>query len=567
MNLKNDIRKCFDVKGNLSFKKISKDLLNEIIKETSFLDEYNAKPQERIYCILNDIKEIIKCPITNKKLRYSPQNKKYNNSFNYSQKNKVVKNKFNYTEKNKRSSDELKQKYLNSDYSLMSKEECSEFFHKHSTQDNVSFSISRLLKYPNFACSVFYYTSFITLDDFSISERVYCIEHNIQSTPTDDENNHLPFINRKKGYSKYASRKDMHEKQMIAISSQIEEKFEILSFIKDQNTTTTSRVEVKCKQCEHIFKPLFKNKLWSVIYCPNCNGHSGRSREENEVVDFLKTLGIDNIILNDRTMLNGHELDIYLPDHSLAIEYNGILWHSFGTTFPNNAEEELYKKHKHLKKYEQCLERGISLITIFDNEWKLKKDVIKSILSNKLKKTSNKIYARKCKYGEVGLDIAKKFLDVNHRQGSCKFTKAIGLYYNNELVSLMCFGNRKITRGASTYELIRFCNLLNTQVIGGASKILKHSNIKKFISYCDLRYSNGELYKKLNMKLISKSKPNYYYTSDNIVLLHRMNFQKHTLIKTASDKEKTERELMYERGYRRIYDCGNLVFLYDADTF
>jgi hypothetical protein len=123
----------------------------------------------------------------------------------------------------------------------------------------------------------------------------------------------------------------------------------------------------------------------------------------------------------------------------------------------------------------------------------------------------------------------------------------------------MCFGKRKLTRGKCEYELIRFCNKLNTSVIGGASKILKNSNVDNFISYCDLRYSNGNLYKSLGMDLLRTTTPNYYYVK-HLTLYHRMNFQKHKI--SFDSDTRTEREIMYSNGYRRIYDCGNLVFSY-----
>jgi hypothetical protein len=124
----------------------------------------------------------------------------------------------------------------------------------------------------------------------------------------------------------------------------------------------------------------------------------------------------------------------------------------------------------------------------------------------------------------------------------------------------MCFGKRKITRGEVKYELLRFCNKIGYSVIGGASKLLKNSNVRECISYCDLRYSNGNLYNKLGMKLINQSKPNYYYTKNNIDLLHRANFQKHKIINEPTSL--TETDIMYDNGYRKIYDCGNLVYHY-----
>jgi hypothetical protein len=281
---------------------------------------------------------------------------------------------------------------------------------------------------------------------------------------------------------------------------------------------------------------------------------------EDEMIDFIKELGIINIESNNRTILNGFELDIYLPDQKIAIEMCGVLWHSFGTTFPNNSHKEKIEKTKHLEKYNKCKNLGISLITIFDNEWMINRDIVKSIIANKLGKTKNKIFARKCVFKEISKDESLIFLEKNHIQGKCKYSKSYGLYYHNEIVSMMSFGNRKLGRGNAQYELVRFCNKLNTSVIGGASKILKNSKIYSFISYCDLRYSSGGLYNTLGMNLIRTSPPNYFYTLDKINLQHRMNFQKHKI--SSPGDNRTEWEIMYDKGYRRIYDCGNLVFAY-----
>jgi hypothetical protein len=100
---------------------------------------------------------------------------------------------------------------------------------------------------------------------------------------------------------------------------------------------------------------------------------------------------------------------------------------------------------------------------------------------------------------------------------------------------------------------------MNTSVVGGASKILKNSKVNDFISYCDLRYSNGNLYEALGMKLLRTTAPNYYYVK-HLTMYHRMNFQKHKISKVGDTR--TEKEIMYSNGYRRIYDCGNLVFEY-----
>lgn len=109
-------------------------------------------------------------------------------------------------------------------------------------------------------------------------------------------------------------------------------------------------------------------------------------------------------------------------------------------------------------------------------------------------------------------------------------------------------------------ELLRFCSKKGLNIVGGASKIIKNSGEKDFISYCDVRYGTGNLYHELGMTLLRHSKPNYYYTLNKVDLIHRSNFQKHKI--THKDDTRTEREIMYGNGYRRIYDCGNLVFEY-----
>ena len=127
---------------------------------------------------------------------------------------------------------------------------------------------------------------------------------------------------------------------------------------------------------------------------------------------------------------------------------------------------------------------GIRLVHIFEDEWYFKQEIVKSMISNILGKTKRKIYARKCKIKEVGRFEKKLFLDKNHIQGDVVTNINIGLYYEGELVSLMCFGKRRVNLGKKTtnegeYELLRFCNLLNTSVIGGASKLFKY-----FIDIC-----------------------------------------------------------------------------------
>lgn len=560
INLKRDIANCFDVRGNISFKKIKVDLLDRIVKHTEFLDEYEPKIQERIYCILNDINTVQICPLTNKKLRFSPQTKEYSKSKEYSYANRIIKNPADHKKRNEALLREVQEMYENSDYNLLSMDDCVKIFQLLTPEKNSRINSPIAKNNIDFVCSVFHYTSFMDNLELNISERIYCIQNKITQYPVDSNGLRLKYINIVEGYSRFSSRKASYDYHLQKAKDHISDRFILHEFLKKENNGTTHRINVTCKKCDLNFSPFFINGLWKNIYCPGCEGVVGRSRMEDDVVNYIKSLGISNIETNNRQILNGFELDIYLPDHNLAIELCGILWHSFGKTFPNNVFKEKSDKHKHFKKYNNCKKLNISLLTIFENEWLCKQDIVKSILSNKLGKSDNRIFARKCQFKEVEKANGVTFLEENHIQGKCKYSKSYGLYYNDELVSIMCFGKRKMGRGCSQYELVRFCNKLGSSIIGGASKIIKNANIGDFISYCDLRYSDGDLYRTLGMNLIRTSPPNYFYTLDKINLQNRMNFQKHIIAPHGDSR--TEWEIMYDNGYRRIYDCGNLVFKY-----
>jgi hypothetical protein len=291
--------------------------------------------------------------------------------------------------------------------------------------------------------------------------------------------------------------------------------------------------------------------------CSICNpiGIKSISGGEKEIVEYIKSLNI-KIEENNTSILKGKELDIYVPSHNLAIEYNGLYWHS-----------ELYKDSQyHLNKTELCEVKGIKLIQIFEDEWLHKKDIVKSRIKNILGLIDNKIYARKCQVKEVNSTESKEFLHKNHIQGISKSKIKLGLYYNDELVSLMTFGlGRVIMSGKSNeWELLRFCNKLNTNVVGGASKLLKYfiENYKpnRIISYADRRWGIGDLYNKLGFEFVHNSKPNYWYINTNI-REYRFKYRKSELIRFGYDSNKSEREIMFELKKYRIYDCGNKKYI------
>ena len=292
--------------------------------------------------------------------------------------------------------------------------------------------------------------------------------------------------------------------------------------------------------------------------CTICNPvNELRSIKENEICLFLDSINIP-YIRNDRGILNGQELDIYIPTHNLAIEFNGLYYHS--TIFKD--------KNYHLNKTEICEKNNVRLIQIFEDEWMFKQEHVKSRLKSLLGLSDVRIYGRKCELKYVDVKTKTTFLNQNHIQGCVGSSVNIGLYHNNILVSLMTFGQKRRSMGNKNiinneYELLRFCNKLNHNVIGGASKLLKKFisdyNPTQIISYADRRWSVGNLYQKIGFDFVKKTEPNYFYVK-NKKREYRFKYRKDILVKEGFDVTKSESQIMEERGIHRIYDCGHLLY-------
>jgi hypothetical protein len=287
--------------------------------------------------------------------------------------------------------------------------------------------------------------------------------------------------------------------------------------------------------------------------CTVCNpiGDS-RSIKEKELYNFIKSIYGSNIVQSYRDDL---EIDIYLPELKLGFEFNGLYWHS-----------ELFKdKNYHLDKTNHFKERGIRIIHIWEDDWVYKREIIESQISSLLG-LSTMIFARKCEVREIKDSImVREFLMKNHLQGFNNFSALnIGLFYNNEIVSIATFdhfeGRKRMLD--SDWNLSRFCNLLGTIVVGGASKILKYFinkyKPKRIISYADKSWSEGNLYKKIGFNMVSESISDYKYIVGD-KRIHKSRFRKDRL--GLNDKENiTESEVMINKGVYRLYDCGKIKF-------
>ena len=308
--------------------------------------------------------------------------------------------------------------------------------------------------------------------------------------------------------------------------------------------------------CGHEFKIHYDSLMRRIVngydICTICNPvNSGQSQEEKKIINWLKSLNVE-ILEKDRSL--GFELDVFIPSKNIAIEFNGLYLHS-----------ELYKNNDyHLNKSNICNENNIRLIHVWEDDWLYKTNIMKSMILNSIGLIENKIYARNCKLIKIESNIKDTFLDNNHIQGKCTSSINLGLEYNGEIVSLMTFGRRSINN-KNEFELIRFCNKINTIVIGSASKLFKYfiSNYdyEQIISFADTSHFNGNLYKNLGFDYIHKTKPNYWWVVDGL-RHHRFTYNKKRLVKEGADESKTGVEIMYDRGYYRIFGCGQDKYIY-----
>lgn len=281
---------------------------------------------------------------------------------------------------------------------------------------------------------------------------------------------------------------------------------------------------------------------------------SFKSRYEYEIAEYIESKGID-IKISDRILISPQELDLYIPSHKIALEFNGNYWHS-----------DVYKNETyHQNKTIDCAKQGIQLIHIFEYEWINDSEKILNLIDNILDINITRLFARNTKVKEIDDTAVKQFLTSNHLQGYAMSSVNIGCYIDDELVGVMTFGTPRFNKEYE-YELIRYCCKDHIKILGGASKLftyfIKKYKPKSIITYSDISKFTGNIYTKLGFKVQENAitKPNYvWYNHSNNQVLSRYKTQKAELIRLGLDKYgSTEDEIMYNLGYYKIYNSGNI---------
>jgi hypothetical protein len=314
----------------------------------------------------------------------------------------------------------------------------------------------------------------------------------------------------------------------------------------------------KCIRCNCSVNTWYHNGMQPK--CPLCDKVNVN---EDKLLEFVSKLGVTVSHCN-RTVLDNLELDLYMPNEKLGIEFNGNYWHSeIGGKTP---------KSYHKIKTEMCNEKGIRLVHIFEDELHNKPTIVLDRIRGLLGKKRWKIYGRQCDIREIDAKTKNVFLNKYHLQGEDKSSIKLGLFHKDRLVSVMTFSKQRKCVGLShvkgNWELCRFASIGKFSIVGGASKLLtyfkRNYEWNEIISYADLRWSEGGVYDQLGFKLSHTSAPNYWYvhTKNYIVREYRYKYAKHNLPKLLEnfDASKSEWENMKAHGYDRIWDCGNLVY-------
>lgn len=277
------------------------------------------------------------------------------------------------------------------------------------------------------------------------------------------------------------------------------------------------------------------------------------SAGELELSDFLVGLGIHSI-RNDRVVISPYELDFFIPSKQIAIEYNGIHWHS-----------ECFKTNRnyHKNKTDMCAALGIQLIHIFEDDWVNNTQVIKQMLCVKLgEDVRPSVYARNTVIRSVTNGERDVFLDLHHIQGRGRGSVVYGLFNNNELVSVIVF----IKQNHGVYELNRFAS--SCSVVGGFSKLLTHfkRNIdwNRIVTFADVTISDGDLYDQTGFSVDGIIPPDYKYVI-NGKRIHKFNFRHKQLAKKLDiyDDSLSEWQNCKNNNIFRIWDCGKKRYVLD----
>ena len=300
-------------------------------------------------------------------------------------------------------------------------------------------------------------------------------------------------------------------------------------------------------------------KLTTTIKEPACiiEPSKGISAQERKLYEYFIAKGIV-VQLKNRTIIAPKEIDLYFPDAKFGVEINGGYWHSEQFQPDANAQ---------LNKITLAAAAGVELWHFWDWEINDNWGIVISKIEHRLG-LSRKVHARKLTIKEVAKREAASFLVDNHLQGACQSKIALGLYdSDNVLLMVATFGASRFT-AKYRWELLRMAAAKGVGVVGGAARLLAHfkkvrmKSSETLVSYCQRRFSQGNVYSQIGFVLQHATGPGYQYVKSGLPAGSRNCWQKHMMAAKLPnfDPALTGDCNMRNAGYYRAWDCGQWVF-------
>jgi len=515
-----------------------KDVYNKIVDLTNFLSD-NVKLSERIYCILNDIKEISKCPMCGKIVKFREFGKGYKTYCSVKcacndQKVKIKRKQTNikiFGVENPFQSEEIKIKIRKTNekiYGTPSPSQNENVKNKRKLTNMKNLGVDNPAKAPivkekTKETNNRIYGTDCSLQNKEVKEKIKISCNKIYGVDNPAKSDFIKNKTKDSVYNKYNNRyfrqKHYSDEQLEIINNP-----ERLKEIYQEHLE--NEIPVEQLSLKYGFSPTLLGKHF------NKHGLIPKrfsvSYQEKILKIFLDTLEID-YIQNTKRIIKRKELDFYIPEYKLGIEVNGVYWHD---------EHSKYGPFNLLNKHNLCKEKGIKLLHFWDIEVENKFEMIKSIIKGQLHLNEN-IESTLCKIIEVDFNLSYGFYENNHILGGIYCDYNYGLYYEDKLVS--CIGINKVEEG---YEIVRDCTKIGYNVTRRLEKLLSHiKNIHKdspIYLILDKRLCQIEDYIYNTFQLFQETLPNFYCYSGNKL------FEKNVEVE----------------GNRRVFDCGEYILKY-----
>lgn len=316
---------------------------------------------------------------------------------------------------------------------------------------------------------------------------------------------------------------------------------------EEYNGVQNGEYKFQCLKCNSIFIQRIDG-TFPVPKCYRCSP-ANHSKPELELLSFIEEVCPS---VQSGKRFGRIELDVFIPELNIGFEFDGTYWHS---ELSGGKD-----KHYHINKNNFFLQQGINVFHIWENEWRDKNDIVKSIILNKLNKVPNTAYAKNLNVKEIDNDLAEEFYNKNHIQGHCESFHHFALAdVDNKIYSCLSVSKPRVSKRYD-YEITRFANVINYNIVDGFSKLFdffkKTFNKNSILAYVDRRYFTGKTYIENGLHVVGEIFPDCLYTKDYI-----------NLEQVIPSVNSEEWENMKINGFDRIWNLGGTLFSTNSNLF